>query len=100
MFTTGQTQANVLASVQSKLVALRSALDAVAQEYKWSSGVAVSDLVALGFTTADANSILSAVADSNALADYYNSGHPTQGSYPQPTSSYIFGASAAAVIGP
>lgn len=100
MFTTGQTQANVLASVQSKLVALRSALDALSSEYKWSSGVAAADLVTLGFTESDANSILSAIADSNALADYYAVGHPTQGNYPQPASDYVFGASAATVIGP
>lgn len=100
MFTTGQTQQYVLASVQSKLTALRSALDAVAQEYKWSSGVAASDLVTLGFTEADASAILSAVADANALSDYWNVGHPTQGSYPQPQSDYVFGQSAANVIGP
>lgn len=102
MFTTGQTQQNVLATVVSKLTALRSALDAVAQEYKWSSGVAASDLVTLGFTSADANAILSAINDANALSDYYNVGRPTAPAYEnmQPAQDYVYGTSSAAVIGP
>lgn len=100
MFTTGQTQANVLATVQSNLVQLRTALDRVAQQYKWAAGVAAADLVALGFTESDANAVLSACADAAALSDYYNVGAPQHGSYPQPASAYAYGTSQATVLGP
>jgi hypothetical protein len=93
------TQAIVTQRVQAKLSALRAALNDVADEYKWSSGVAAADLVALGFAQADASAILSAVADAHALALIYETGLPP-GTYPQPPSAYVYEASQAAVLGP
>jgi hypothetical protein len=72
----------------------------VADSYKSTSGIAAADLVTLGFTSADASAILSAVADANAMNDYWTQGHPVSGNYPQPASNYVFGTSAAQVLGP
>jgi len=99
LFTTGQTKENVLATVISNLTALRSALARVQQENQWAAGVQVSDLVALGFTSADATVILGACADSDALAAYWNTGAPPA-QYPQPASDYAFNTFAKQLLGP
>jgi primosomal protein N'' len=99
VFTTGQNVQNVLQNVTQTLNQLRAALEQAQNTYKWTSGLQVSDLVTLGFTTADAQSILSACADANALASFYNTGLPP-GTYPQPPSAYIYGASVATILGP
>lgn len=93
------TQAVVTQRVQAKLGALRDALNDVADEYKWTSGVSANDLVAIGFSSADANAILSAVADAHAVALIYETGLPPA-TYPQPASAYPYEASQAAVLGP
>jgi hypothetical protein len=95
----GITQDIVTQRVQATLGALRAALSDVADEYNWTSGVAATDLEALGFTSDGANAILSAVADANALAQIYSTGLPP-GTYPQPASAYVYEASQAAVLGP
>lgn len=99
MFTTGLTQAQVLASIQGKLVNLRNALDAVKDLYGWASGISAADLVALGFSTADAPTLLSAMADANALAQIYETGLPPS-TYPQPPSAYVYAATQRQVTGP
>lgn len=100
MFTTGLTQAQTLASIQAKLKALRDALGDIEDLYGWSSGIAATDLEAdLQFNDADAQSILSAIADANALAQVYNTGNPPS-SYPQASSVYVYSATQRQVIGP
>jgi hypothetical protein len=84
------------------LVSLRKALNACNDLHLNLSSVTAADLVALpggSLTTADANTIMAALADAAALDGYYNTGTPP-GSYPQPASAYVYGASQREVIGP
>lgn len=99
MFANGFTQGQMLNSIQGKLMDLRRALSAVQQLESWASGVAAADLEALGFNNADAEMLLSAIADAAALATIYNTGLPPL-TYPQPATDYVYGASQAQVIGP
>lgn len=89
----------VIASVQQGLIIIRNAMNVADNLYEWSSGVAPSDLTGIGMASGDADAILSAIADANALSLYYNTGLPP-GSYPQPASAYAYGASQRIVIGP
>jgi len=54
---------------------------------------------AAGLSAADALTYLSAVADAAAVASIYSTGQPP-GTYPQPASDYVYGATSAQVIGP
>jgi len=99
MFVTGLTQPQLLANVQTKLLQLRNALESAADLQAWASGIAATDLEALNFTASDAAALLSAIADAGALASIYNTGLPP-GTYPQPASAYVYGASQRNVIGP
>lgn len=100
MFTTGLTQGQVLASIQAKLLNLRNALSDVQDLYGWSSGIAATDLETdLGFNAADANALLGAIADANAVAQVYSTGQPPS-TYPQAASAYVYAASQRQVIGP
>ncbi len=89
----------IQASAIAKLKALQQALDAVQDLYGWSSTVSSADLEALGLSSGDAGTFLSACADANAVAQIYNTGLPP-GTYPQPASAYVYGASQRQVIGP
>jgi hypothetical protein len=93
------TQAMTTQLVTQKLGALRAALNGVVELYQWTSGLATADLVGIGFASADAGDILSAVADSNALAQIDTTGLPP-GTYPQPASAYVYAATRARIIGP
>lgn len=77
------------------LSTLRTALEAAADLYAWSSALSIADLEAIGFTASDAQAILTAAADANEPAVLYRGGG--LGSYTLP---YNFSASQAAVIGP
>jgi hypothetical protein len=99
MFNNGMTQGQTLSLVQTKLTNLRAALDVVTDLYGWSSGVAVADLVALGFSSADATTLLSAIADAHALAQIYSTGQPPS-TYPQAATTFVYSASQRQVIGP
>jgi hypothetical protein len=92
-------QGPLVQAVQSRLVTLRNALDAAVQLQGWASAVAVTDLEGIGFTAADAQALLSAIADANALAQIYLTGLPPS-TYPQPASAYVYAASQRAIIGP
>jgi hypothetical protein len=72
MFQAGVTQGSVLSTVQTKFNALRFAATQIAELGAWANGVAVADLVALGFSNADANTILSAITESQASVTAYN----------------------------
>lgn len=91
----GITQAYVVNNAQAKLQALRRALEDVQDFHQWLAAYADTDLVALGFTQADADAVLSAFADASELATLYNGGG--LGAYTLP---YNFSASQRIVIGP
>ena len=99
IFAAGVTQAYVTNNAQAKLAALRRALHDVQDFYLWLSAYAATDLVALGFTAADAQSVFSAAADANALYQIYATGLPP-GTYPQPGSAYVYATSQRIVVGP
>jgi hypothetical protein len=99
MFNTGLSQAQTLTNIQVTLRTLRDAIKQVQDLYGWASGLQASDLVSLGFSSADATAILSAINDANALAQVYNTGLPPS-SYPQPPSAYVYSSSQRQVIGP
>lgn len=95
IYSAGITQAYVNNNVQTKLLALRQALNNVNDLYLWLSAYAQSDLVTLGFTSADAQDILNAVADAHELYVLFTGGG--LGTYTLP---YNFSASQRIVVGP
>jgi hypothetical protein len=95
----GLTEQGITSRSVNVLSNLRDALTQAADLQAWMAGIAVSDLVALGFSTTDANAVKSACADGEALFEYYQNGKPP-GTYPQPASAYVYGASQRQVIGP
>lgn len=99
MFAYGLTQAQLLSQVQQSLIALRNAINVVGNFESWASGISAADLTPLGFSTADANTLLSAIADAAAVAQLYKTGLPPS-TYPQPASAYVYAASQTRVIGP
>ena len=100
MFNSGLTQAQILFNVQTRLMNLRAALTVATQLEAWAQGVAVADLTGIGFSAADAASLLSAISDASALAQVYNTGQ-APGTYPQVTGTpYVYAASQRQVIGP
>jgi hypothetical protein len=84
--------------VTAKLVALRTALEAVNDLQGWASGVAVTDLEGIGFSDTDASALLSAIADAGALYSIYATGQPPD-TYPQAASAYVYAASQRQVMG-
>lgn len=72
MFTSGVTEGSVLNDVQNAFIALRNATERITELQNWSAGVAVGDLVALGFTNADATAILSGITESGQTVTTYN----------------------------
>lgn len=99
IFSAGITEAYVTNNAQSKLVALRDALEDVENFYLWLSAYTLSDLESLGFSSNDGQAILNAFADANAMYQIYMTGQPP-GSYPQPASDYVYATSQRVVIGP
>lgn len=89
----------IIANAQGKLISLRKALEDCHDLFRWSSGTALTDLEAIGFNASDAQTVLTAIADANALYVLYNTGLPPS-TYPQPSSSYQYAASQSLVIGP
>jgi hypothetical protein len=99
-FPTGLNQAQVLSMVQSKLIAVREALDSITDLYGWTSGLLPADIeTATGLDANDAGTLLSAVSDANAVAVFYDTGLPPS-QYPQPSTAYPYAASQRQVIGP
>lgn len=100
IFNGTQFNAGVIAgNIQQRLIALRAAFDGIADMYGWTSTVAVADLVAAGFTAADANMLLSAANDAYAEYLIRVTGLPPS-TYPQPSAAYVYSASQRQVIGP
>lgn len=95
----GITQAQVTQLTTQRMQALRDALNDVEDLYGWTSGLADTDLENLGFLAGDADTLLSAVADANAVAQIYSTGLPP-GSYPQPSSAYVYAATQRQIMGP
>lgn len=99
MFNTGLSQSQVLANIQSRLIALRQAFEDVQNLYAWSSGIQQSDLENAGFSADDANTVLEAINDANAVAQIYDTGLPPA-NYPQPPSAYQYSTWQRQIIGP
>lgn len=101
----GMTAQALINHVGSKLLEHRKALAALAELYKWSSGVSSADLTALppdgpGMKAADADSLLAAIADARAEYLVHTTGQ-APATYPQVTGTpYTFENSQNRVIGP
>ncbi len=93
--------AQVMARVAQALVNHRQALEVLNDMYAWSSGIPAADLEAppLSMPAADAQALLTALADAHAEYQIHVTGLPP-GTYPQPASAYTYGASQTALIGP
>lgn len=97
----GITAQYIINNAQQKLANLRNALEDCENMHQWLAGVAVTDLEAapLNFSAADAQAILTALADADAIYQIYSTGQ-APGTYPQVTGPYVYAASQRAVIGP
>lgn len=100
-FPAGITEAYIVNNAQSKLAALRNALEDVENFYQWLSAYSAPDLEAapVSMDSVSAGAIFSAFADANALYQIYATGLPP-GSYPQPGSAYVYASSQRVIIGP
>ena len=94
----GISQSNVFTGAQARLMALRTALEACEDFYKWLSAYAAADLEAapLSLAAGDATDLLNAFADAH---DLYQTALGTTG-FPTATLPYNFFASMRVVIGP
>jgi hypothetical protein len=95
------TAAGILSQVARALINHRQALEVLNDLYAWSSGLSAADLTAapISMSAADANALLSALADAHAEYVLHNTGQPPA-AYPQAASSYMYAASQNQVIGP
>ena len=94
----GISQAAIVNNVLGALQAHRNALETLKEVHDWSSGVALADLEALGFSATDAQSVLNAIADGyNEYLIHYGQG-AAQSTNVQ--NSYNFSASSSIIIGP
>jgi hypothetical protein len=95
------TSAQIIGVAQRRLLALRVALsgtEGIDELHQWLAGQSDVDLQALGFSASDLQALRAAVADAHALYMYYSAGLPPS-TYPQPGSTYVYGASQRIVIG-
>ena len=99
MFASQETLNGVAQQAINVLKNLRSALEDVADYYGWLSGQTDDQLTGLGFSTSDISELRSGIADGNAFSVLYDTGLPPS-TYPQPSESYVYGASQRIVIGP
>lgn len=86
-----------------RLLALRTALEAVDDYNRWLSAQAAADLEAqpIGAPPADLVALQSAFADADVFVQLYDAGSiPSSYGYTDPASPYVFGASQRLVIGP
>lgn len=102
-FPAGVNTSQVVTIAQSRLTALRNALEDCHDMRQWLAAYAAADLEAapVSLDATSANALLNAFADADALYQLYNTGaltSPPQG-YTTP-GTYQFGASQRVVIGP
>jgi len=93
--------AQIITQVQVALAQFRTALQVAGSLYGWSAGVALNDLTAAppdgpGMAQADAQDLLSAIADANGLLALFTTGTDPR----NPGAGYNYGASVRRVIGP
>jgi hypothetical protein len=97
----GVTQQQVLGNVQQGLMQLRAALAGIKNLHGYTSALSAADLEGIGFSPADANAILSAMADAYVFVELYEDGTiPPSYGYTIPQAPYIFSNSQRSVIGP
>lgn len=92
----GISQAFVTNNAQSALSQLREALQRCTEIRQWLAAYSSSDLVALGFSSADASAILSAFADADGLNQVYLTGTDSR----DPGAGYVYANSQRVIIGP
>lgn len=102
-FPAGITQQYVVNNAQTRLAALRDALEACHDFRQWLAAYSAADLEAapVSLDTTSAPAIFSAFADADALYQLYTTGALTSppSGYTTP-GTYVFGASQRVVIGP
>lgn len=102
-FPAGITQQYVVNNAQTRLAALRRALEDCHDYYQWLTAYSATDLEAapVSLDTVSAPAIYSAFADADALYQLYTTGALTSppSGYTTP-GTYKFGASQRVVIGP
>lgn len=102
-FIVGITQQSVVNNAQTKLAALRRALDDIHDFRQWLAAYSATDLTAapVNMDSASATALFSALADADALYQLYTTGALTSppSGYTTP-GTYSFGASQRVVIGP
>ncbi len=93
--------ATIMQQVTLALKNHRQALEVIEQLFAWSAGIAASDLEAapIGMSATDATALLTAIADAHAEYLIHTTGLPP-GTYPQPSSAYIYANSQNQFIGP
>lgn len=91
----GATAATTAASAVTALSALQGALADCERKYLWLSAYALSDLVAIGYNASDAQALMTAFHDADAIYQLNTTGALPAG-YALP---YTFGTSMRAVIG-
>jgi hypothetical protein len=99
MFASQETLQSIATNAITKLKNLRDALEGVNDFNEWLVTQTEAQLTALGFSATDYSELTSALADANALYQFYDTGLPPS-TYPQPASAYVYGASQRIVIGP
>ena len=92
------TLAQVQGNIQAQLANHQRALEALNDTYTWLSAYSASDLVALGYSSADATATLNAVADAHAEYLIHTTGQ-APGSYPQVTGPYNYSTSQHVIVG-
>lgn len=95
------TPQQIIGRAAQALVNHRQALQVLNDLYAWTSGITPADLTAapIGMPAADAQALLTAIADARAEYLIHTTGLPP-GTYPQPGSAYVYAASQNALIGP
>ena len=97
MFATGISQEQCLGTIQGKLRAIRDSLSEARELHAWSAGLSTDDIAAAtGLNAADSQTLQSAMADANGLADLYSVGTDDR----NPGAGYVYGRSQIEVIGP
>ena len=101
-FPAGVTLQYIVNNAQTKLAAVRNALESADNMYQWLSGLAAADLEAapVSMDATSAGALLAAFADAHALYQVFLTGQAPS-TYPQVTGTpYVYAASQRAVIGP
>lgn len=100
IFTAGDANVGTIVNRSTQfMINLRDTFEEITDMEAWVSAQSDADLEALGFSAGDLSMLRSALADAAALGLIYTTGLPP-GTYPQPSSAYVYATSQRAIIGP